>query len=256
MLLRFLGTHNVESNDTRLPCVLVDDVLAVDAGSLTSELSIKEQEKVGSILLTHGHYDHVRAVPAFAFNNYAKLTKVYGTQQTLDILSSHLIDGTIYPRFTERIGPHQKPALELLALSPFESADIEGKTVLPVPVNHPLGAVGYAISSKEGATVFYSGDTGPGLSRVWPSISPDLVVTDGTFPNRLGEMAKQSGHLCADTLHRELAEFRRIKGYLPEVILIHVTPQFEEEIRQELQQTARSLGASIRAAREGEVLTL
>lgn len=256
MLLRFLGTHNVESENTRLPCILIDDSLALDAGSLTSELSLEEQKNVSSILLTHGHYDHVRAVPAFAFNNYAKLTKVYGTRQTLDILSSHLVDGTIYPKFTERIGPHQRPALELVPLTAFEPAEIEGKTVLPVAVNHPLGAVGYAISSKEGATLFYSGDTGPGLAETWHTIEPSLIITDGTFPNRLRNMANDSGHLCPDMLRDELLELRRLNDSLPRVILIHVTPQFEKEIQDELQETARASGASIKIAREGELLTL
>ena len=55
MIIRFLGTHNAESKDTKLVSFLVDDVLAVDAGSLASELTFSEQEKIGVILLSHGH---------------------------------------------------------------------------------------------------------------------------------------------------------------------------------------------------------
>ena len=100
MIIRFLGTHNAESKNTRLVSFLIDDVLAVDAGSLVSELTFPEQRKIQAILLSHGHYDHIRAVPAFAFNNSDRTTKVIATPKTLEILSSHLIDGVVYPEFT------------------------------------------------------------------------------------------------------------------------------------------------------------
>ncbi|TES84305.1 MBL fold metallo-hydrolase, partial [Candidatus Aerophobetes bacterium] len=67
VIVRFLGTHNAESRNTRLVSFLIEDILAVDAGSLASELSFPEQEKIKAILLSHGHYDHIRGIPAFVF---------------------------------------------------------------------------------------------------------------------------------------------------------------------------------------------
>ena len=67
MNIKFLGTHNAESKYTKLVSLLIDDVLAVDTGSLTSELSFSEQEKIKSILITHGHYDHIKDLPALLF---------------------------------------------------------------------------------------------------------------------------------------------------------------------------------------------
>jgi len=46
MRIRFLGTHNAESKNTRLVSFLIDDVLAVDAGSLVSELTFAEQKQI------------------------------------------------------------------------------------------------------------------------------------------------------------------------------------------------------------------
>ena len=103
MRIKFLGAHNAESRSTKLVSFLIDDILAVDAGSLASELSFLEQKKIKAILLSHGHYDHIRGVPSFAFNNRNHTTKVFATSQTLKILSSHLIDGIIYPEFTKKI---------------------------------------------------------------------------------------------------------------------------------------------------------
>jgi ribonuclease BN (tRNA processing enzyme) len=70
--IKFLGMHNAESKYTRLSSLLIDDILAVDTGSLTSELSFSEQEKIKAIIISHGHYDHIRDIPTFAFNNACK----------------------------------------------------------------------------------------------------------------------------------------------------------------------------------------
>ena len=36
MIVRFLGAHNAESKNTKMASLLIDDVLAVDAGGLLS----------------------------------------------------------------------------------------------------------------------------------------------------------------------------------------------------------------------------
>src|SRR4030043_228406 len=104
MEIKILGAHNVESSNTRLTSMLVDGVLAVDAGALTSSLTFEEQAKVRSILLTHSHYDHVRDVAAIALNiSYVEKTiKVYAKAATLDALMHNIFNDVIYPDFTKR----------------------------------------------------------------------------------------------------------------------------------------------------------
>jgi Cft2 family RNA processing exonuclease len=256
VIVKFLGAHNAESRDTRLVSLLIDGVLAVDAGSLVSELTFPEQKKIKAILLSHGHYDHIRAVPAFAFNNSDRTTRVFATPQALDILSSHLIDGVVYPEFTSEASFLQKATIKLVPLEFFKRQKIEGYDVMAVPVQHPLDGVGFEIASGDGKTLFYTGDTGPGLSSTWGSISPQLLITDLTWPNSLAKAAKDAGHLCPQMLKEELIEFRRIKGYLPRVVAIHMSPQHEPEIKREITEVARSLEISIHIAREGEELVL
>ena len=255
MIIRFLGTHNAESRNTRLVSFLIDDVLAVDAGSLASELTFSEQEKIRAILLSHGHYDHISAVPAFAFNNSDRTTRVIATQKTLDVLSSHLIDGVVYPEFTSEASFLQKATLELVPLEPFKPRNVEGYRVRAVPVQHNLDGVGFEITSGD-RTLFYTGDTGPGLSSVWSNISPQVIITDLTWPNSLFDAAKDAGHLCPEMLKEELIEFRRVNDYLPKVTVIHLSPQHEPEIEKEVGEVARSLGTSIDIACEGEKLVL
>lgn len=253
MKVRFLGTHNAESKNTRLVSILIDDVLALDAGSLASELTFSEQKKIKAILLSHGHYDHIRGVPSYIFNNPNKTTKVYGIPETLKILTSHLADGIIYPKFTNTIPFFlDKPSLELVSIETFNPVDIEGYKVLALPVNHTIRTVGFELTSKEEKKVFYTSDTGPGLSSLWEHVSPHLIIVEVTFPNRLEIRAKNSAHLYPKMLKKELIEFRKIRGYLPQIFIIHLSPELENEIKKEIKKVAEELNHPIKIANEGE----
>ena len=256
MKVKFLGAYNAESRNTRLSSFVIDDVIAVEAGSLTSELSFPEQDKIKAILLSHGHYDHIIEVPSYAFNNSCRTNKIYATKETLEILSSHLVDGIIYPKFTEETPICGETSLQLIPLEPFIPVEIEGYTILPIPVNHPIGAVGFEITSKDGKKIFYTGDTGSGLSDVWEHISPQLLIIDLTFPNKMEDTAKNSMHLCPKMLKEELLSFHKVKGYYPKVIIVHLTPKFKREIKEEINDIAEELKLSISIAGEGEEVTV
>ncbi len=256
MIVKFLGTHNAESKNTRLVSFLIDDVLAVDAGSLVSELTFSEQRKIKAILLSHGHYDHIKAVPTFAFNNSDRTTKIFATPKTLEIVSSHLINGVVYPEFTSETSFLGKATIKLVPLEPLKRQDIEGYQIMAVPVPHPLDGVGFEITSGDGKTLFYTGDTGTGLSSIWSSISPQLVIIEVTWPNRLANAAKAASHLCPEMFREEMIEFRRVKGYLPKVAAIHMSPQHERQIEREVRDVAKLLGISIDIPREGDELIL
>lgn len=257
MKIRFLGAHNAESKDTKLVSLLIDNIIAVDAGSLSSELSFEEQEKIKAILLTHGHYDHIRSVPSFAFNNPDHTTKVFASSPTLRILSSHLVDGLIYPQFTKKIPFFlEKPSLEYIPIEAFNTIKIEGYKVLPLPVNHTLYTLGFEITSKDRKKIFFTGDTGSGLSALWEHISPDLIIVDTTFPNRLENRAINAAHLCPKLLKKELIELNHVNGNYPKITLIHLSPKFENEIRKEVDLVAKDLNITIDIASEGEEIII
>jgi hypothetical protein len=52
-------------------------------------------------------------------------------------------------------------------------------------------------------------------------------------------------------LKPELVDFRQQKGYLPPIILVHMAPLLENEIREEAAELARELDAKIELGYEG-----
>lgn len=255
MQIRVLGAHNIESAMSRMMCLLVDGVLALDAGSLAAGLALSEQQKVRSILVTHRHYDHVKDVAAMAINfSFAERNiRVYGEADTLKVVSEHLLNGVVYPDFSRL--PEANPALTYCPLEALREIEIDGYKVLPVPTNH-VAAVGYQVTSREGRSFFYTGDTGPGLQSCWERVSPELLFIDVTLPDRMEKHAVATRHLCPRLFGEELALFRKVRGYLPRVVPIHTSPQFEDEIRGELERVAREVGADIEFARDGMTLSL
>ena len=248
MKVKFLGINNAESKSTRLVSLLIDRTIAIDASSLVSRLTFEEQSRIQTILLSHGHYDHIKDVPIFAFNNTSNLTKIFATQPTLDILSSHLVDGLIYPKFTDGDSYIGRKTLELCPLSQFHTVDIDGYSILPLPVAHTIPAVGFEITSSNRRKLFYTGDTGPVLTTLWQYVNPHLIIIDASFPNDLEDAALKSGHMCPSFIKEELVQFYRIKKYFPKVFTVHMSPNYQSQIETELLNIGKELGCQLRSA--------
>ena len=251
MNIRILGAHNCESQTTKCVCLLIDDTLAIDVGSLTSNLSIADQQKLEAILLTHQHYDHIRDVPSIALNLSLRSAsiKVYSVPSVRAAIETHLLNGEVYPKFQEL--PEAKPTVSFNLVTPYEPQSIDGHEILAIPVNHCETTVGYQVSDAKGKIMFYTADTGPGLSDCWKHVSPQLLIADVTVPNSYEGFARNTGHLTPDLLNEELVKFREIKGYLPRVVIIHMDPALEREIEEEVGIIAKALNTSITIAHEG-----
>jgi ribonuclease BN (tRNA processing enzyme) len=256
MKLRFLGAHNTESRNTKLVSLLVDDILALDAGGLTSSLPFSEQLKLKAILLSHQHYDHIKDIPLVAMNfflNQATID-VYSILPVRDAIANYLLNDSLYPKFLEE--PKGEETIRFHIIEPYQEVQIEGYSILAVPVAHAVPTVGYQVSSAEGKRLFYTGDTGPGLNGCWQYVSPQLLITEVTASNRFEQFGREKKHLTPGLLREELLSFQKIKGYLPEVITVHMNPELEVEIEAELAAVAKELGNSIKLAYEGQELTL
>jgi len=257
MRIRILGAHSTEAKGQMMVSLLIDGTLALDAGGLTSSLSLPEQQKVRAILLTHHHFDHTRDLVTLGANGAAfpNPVDVYALSQTLDIVNSCLLDGKMHADFS-KWPSKDKPFLRLNVIEPFQRQNIQGYDVLPVAVQHSVPCLGFLVTSRDGKSLFYTGDTGPGLAECWQKISPQLLIIEVSGINRSQEFLKSVGHLSAGLLKEELVQFKQMKGYLPRVVVIHIPLQFQREVEQEVKEVARGLGVRIDIGYEGMKLNL
>ena len=256
MNIKILGAHNTESRHTRCTCLLLDEVLSLDAGGLTSSLAFPAQQKLAAVLLTHHHYDHIKDIPALAMNCYLRGTTldIYGTETVLETTRRYLLDGALYPAFLNR--PEAKPTLRFNTLNNGQPRQILEYYVLPVAMPHAVPASGFQVKDKAGRVMFYSGDTGPDLDKVWAQITPQLMFLEVTGANEEAPCLAASGHLAPRLLEDALKHFFAHHGYLPRIIAVHMNPAAEDVIRAELSTVAANLHVSIEIGREDQIITL
>jgi cAMP phosphodiesterase len=255
--IQILGAHQFESKGARLTSLLIDGTLVMDAGGLTSALSLPQQKKIKTVLLTHHHFDHTRDLVTLAANASYRQEQlvVYGLRYTLDVITTCLLDGKMYINFLE-YPSKEKPTIILEVIEPYSKRPIAGYDVLAVPAKHSVPAVGYQITAPDGKSLFYTGDTTAGISDQWQHICPQLLITEVAAPDKYGEQLKKFGHLFPKLLKEELIQFRQLKGYLPRVIVIHIGNPSEEEIGKEVARVAQELEADISLGYEDMKVTL
>ena len=184
MELRILGSHNMESRDTRFETYLIDGILALDAGGLTRSLTFEEQENIQAIVLTHPHFDHIRDLLPFGLTmcDSGVTVDVYGIKDTLDLVAEKVMEGSLYPPFLEFPSP-ETPIYSMHEIEPLKDFQVLDYTVKAVPVPHAMPAVGFMISIDD-VSVFYTGDAGRGVSDAWQHAALDVLLTEVTFRNR------------------------------------------------------------------------
>ncbi|MBF8304782.1 MAG: phosphodiesterase class-II:metallo-beta-lactamase-like protein [Dehalococcoidia bacterium] len=241
MEIKVLGTRQGESSNSHFVSLLVDDVIALDAGNLTSALSLKEQSVVRHILVTHRHYDHIKDLATFGFNSLAIETTIFNTEIWLNFFT---------------LPKPEMPTFLHIPVEPGSPFVIEGYNILPLRVIHSVPALAYAITSPNGGTLLYSGDSGAGSGSAWAATKPDVLVVEITFPDTLVDSALSFGHLTPELLAGELNTFRDVQGYLPKIAAVHINPYYENEIVAGVANIARRLSVDISIPQEGAIITV
>jgi len=233
--LRVIGCHGGETPRHRTSAFVLDEGLAIDAGSLTSGLELAEQERLEAVLVSHAHFDHVRDLATLADNRcqmQAPPLVVAGTSYTIRMLREHFFNGVLWPDFS-RIHTDNGPTIRFLELDVERPTEIAGHTVSAVLVSHSIESAGFVIQ-RGGSSIAYSGDTGP-TDRLWQVLNEldDLraLLMEVSFPNREQRLATMSAHHTPQTLAAEMAKFRAPKD-LP-TLLYHIKPVFQAEVERE-----------------------
>jgi cAMP phosphodiesterase len=257
MKIEILGAHNTETDQYRLPCLLVDDVIALDAGALTT-LPLPRQQAINKVLLTHHHFDHTRDLIILAANGAMppSIVDVYGIPKTLEIVYLYFFDGNLYRDYTAWPS-RENPRIRLKPLAAGQQLTLGEYTIVPLSVSHSVPTVGYLLTDSKEHSIFYTGDTGNGLSEIWRQIAPDVLFIEVAGLNSMtGEMTQLRRHLTPLLLVEELKQFQDIKGYIPRVIAVHIPTLYEEELRSELATAGKQLGMEIEVAYEGLIIEI
>ena len=253
MIFKVLGSSGAELPGYNSPAFLVDDSILLDAGTIGSFLSEKEQWKIRDIVVTHAHLDHIKAIPFLADNiiikNRRHSIKLFGIKETLSDLRKHLLNNKIWPDFT-KISSSLEPVIKMNTIAAGKAFKVNGHTVCAYRVDHTVPAVGYIISDKKGRSLLYTGDTGP-TEAIWKSQSRvNAVIVEVSFPNSMAGLAMKTGHLTAKLLRKELSKMK----ILPEQIFItHPKPQYIKQITREIEEVSVKGKIKIRILKSGEV---
>lgn len=232
-----LGCSGGELRGHRTTCFLVDGRLAVDAGALTAGLTLAELRRVDHVVLTHGHFDHVKGVPMAAdllVGLRDRALDVHATPATVRTLRDHVFNGELWPDFT-RLPTRRRPVLRLRTFAPGRSFRAGRHRVRSVPVAHAVEAVGFLVDDGRVA-VGISGDTGP-TAAFWARAEAEprlrALLVEVSFPDALQRVADLSGHLTPRGLAAELAKVKRTG--VP-VYLYHLKPAHLAELRRDLRR--------------------
>ena len=251
MEVRILGAHSGEAGKARMTSILIDGVLALDAGSLTASLSLVEQQKIRAILLTHSHFDHSRDLVTLGANGafFQSPVEVFSLAETYETVKDCLLDGKIYADFS-KWPSKDKPFLLHRIIEPLKRQNIQGYDVLPVSVQHEVASLGFQVS-RNNKSLFYTGDTGPQVVNCWQYVSPQLLLVEVSGPDTSQDYFRRIGHLSPSSLANVLIQFRKIRQYLPQVVVIHIPPSHQREVERGIKSVAKQLGIRIDIGHEG-----
>lgn len=234
MKIEILGGYGGESLGHRMTCLLINDRIALDAGSLTQALPIERQVAIHSILLTHSHIDHTSSLPFFIENVFGRAEKnveIYTSSATAYAIRKNLFNNATWPDFT-RLPNHLLPAVKFHDLRSEVPIELDGVRFTPIEVDHLVPTHGFLIQ-QEGSAVLWSSDTGP-TQRLWEVANETrnlaAVCIDVSFPNEMQHIADVSQHLTPATLASELEKLNR---RVP-ILLHHLKPPHIDAIRAEV----------------------
>ncbi len=219
-----------------LCCFVIDDRVAIDAGSLAMATTPEQKQNIRDVVLTHAHLDHIAGLPLFIDDLFATLespVRVFAAPEVVRILERDIFNWDIYPRFSEL----RNKFGEVLQYETFE----DGKKfaaahlqIKAVKVNHKVPTVGFIICDGK-SKIAVSSDTAQ-MDGFWRVLNEEenlsALLIECAFPNELEDLADASHHLTPRGLKNELAKFRHENC---PVYVINLKPMYCEKIVRELE---------------------
>jgi ribonuclease BN (tRNA processing enzyme) len=221
--------------EQRLTCFLIDECVAVDAGSIALALTAEQRRKVRDIIVTHPHMDHIASLPIFIddlFETLKSPVRVYATPEVIELLERDIFNWNVYPRFSE-LKNEYGPVMEYVPIPAGEEFKIAHLTVTAVPVNHIVPTVGLVVTDGK-STIAFSSDTSE-TDEFWKVINRaprlDALLIEASFPDSMAKLAEVSRHFTPASLQRDL---RKLNHDGLDILAVHIKPAYRQMVVDEL----------------------
>jgi cAMP phosphodiesterase len=218
-----------------LCCLVVDDCVAVDAGSLAMSTNQTQKEQIRDVVLTHAHLDHIAGLPIFIDDLFAMLktpVRIHALPEVITALEEFIFNWTIYPRFTE-LKNNFGEVMSYFPFEPEQNFEVAHLKFKAIEVNHKVPTVGFIFSDQK-SKVAVSSDTAE-MDRFWEVLNAEKdlngLLIECAFPNELSELAQASHHLTPEGLKKEIAKFKH--SDCP-IFVINIKPTYQKQILKEL----------------------
>ncbi len=234
MKIRILGCDGGELPGFSSVSFFINDHLILDAGSITSSLSLKEQHQIKEILITHGHLDHIKDLCFLGENLFLSGSvspiSIYSSEAILTDITKNIFNGIIWMKCHDFPSP-KNPLYKLRSIK--KTLTLGELSVKAIPARHSHAALSYVISDKKSSVVI-SGDTGV-TELLWEEVNKTknlrALFIEVSFPSVLTDLAWQSRHLSVPLLVHEI---KKIKNKKVPIYLYHLKPVYFKKIQSEI----------------------
>jgi cAMP phosphodiesterase len=218
-----------------LSCFVVDDCVAIDAGSLAMAVSEIQREQIRDVILTHAHLDHIAGLPLFIDDLFANLTepiRIHASKEVVEVLERDVLNWAVYPRFSELYN-EQSAILEYKIFKVGEKFTVRHLSVESISVNHKVPTVGFVVSDEK-TTFALTGDT-TRMEDFWQKINAQknlrAILVECAFPNELLDLAEVSHHLTPRILKTELEKCTQKDC---PIYVVNIKPMYREKVVSQL----------------------
>jgi cAMP phosphodiesterase len=238
MRLKVIGCSGGIGGSLRTTSLLLDHDVLIDAGTGVGDLQLEQLARIDHVFLTHSHLDHVASIPFLVDTVGAARDKpliVHALPETIADLQAHLFNWRLWPDFTQ-IPSASQPIMQFSPVTVGHGVMLAGRTITPVPADHVVPAVGYALNSGNASLVF-TGDTCGG-DTLWQAVNNidnlRYLIIETAFSDAERELAILAKHLCPGLLVEQLPNFKRDA----QIYITHLKPGEGDTIMHEVARSA------------------
>ena len=195
---------------------------------LRAQLVREGIDRIDSLFLTHGHYDHLAGLGELEF--YVRLKT--GEELPAWMSSETSADVRLAYGFME-------DCLSIRQIEAFDSVAVDGLCYTALPARHANGTFGYLIENSSDKRVAYFPDTGPlPKETAWRLQGIDVLVLDATF---WAENWTPDSHNTVESAVEASLGLGVKQVYLTHLSMHYATPVTSRELKDYLHQQGENL---------------